>query len=229
MKKTLSLLLVAIMLLACGVSLAAGKLSVDSENFFVLGGWMNNGYCFAKVTNIGDKPIKVNAAVFEIYDEAGEALTSSDYLSAYPPILQPGEYCYAAIHADLKEEQIPMVSDYMLTVTGKSDNDRTIVRLPVECNYEPSLKSGWWTYNYLSAKVSNNTDQTIYNAKVVLTLLDKDGKVLYVENKTCYEGITPGSSIIFRDDVSSTYLDYYTEKGIEIAGWDAIAYYEIDS
>lgn len=229
MKKTVSLVLAAVLLLTCGASLASGKLSVDTENFIIPGGWLDYGYCFAKVSNVGDKPIKVNAGVFEIYDDNGEALSSSDYLYAYPDILQPGEYCYTTIHADLEESQLAVASDYMLTITGKSENDKVITRLPVECTYVPNATEGWWTRNILSATVTNNTDQTLFDIRIVMALLDADGKVLYVNSSTCYQGLTAGSTIVFDDDVSTTYLDYYAAKGVEIAGWDAIAYVELDA
>ena len=61
------------------IAFCAGKLSVAQENFHVVSYWGTYGYAFAKVENIGDKPIKVNAGVLEIFDENGDALTSSDY------------------------------------------------------------------------------------------------------------------------------------------------------
>ena len=79
MRKLISLLLCMFLLTGNKGALSAGKLLVDQENFLVVTSFWTYGYVFAKVSNAGDKPIKVNAGVLEIYDEAGDAITSSDF------------------------------------------------------------------------------------------------------------------------------------------------------
>ena len=80
MKKMVCLLLACMMTLCSASALAAGKLSVTQENFHYVENYWNYGYAYAKVENVGDKPIKVNAGVLEIYDADGEVITSTDYV-----------------------------------------------------------------------------------------------------------------------------------------------------
>lgn len=227
MKKTVVFILALVLTLCtCVPGLAAGKLNVDTENFVVISGYWSYGYCYAKVSNTGNQPIKINAGVFEIYDEEGNPLTSSGYVNAYPSCLQPGEYAYTKVNSELTEEQLPLVDDYMLTLTGKSDKDTVVTKLPVEVEYQPNVENGWFTYNYLTGTVTNNTDETLFDIRIVMVLLDADGNVLYLAADTLYDGLTPGSGIVFRCDVDSNFLDYYAAQGIEIASCDAIAYIE---
>ena len=146
MKKTLSLLLCLVLLAVSVPTHAAGKLSVVQENFYVINSYWTYGYVYAKVMNAGDKAIKVNAGVLEIYDESGNAITSSDYISAYAAYLEPGEYTYVRMYAEVKEGT---PSDHMLTVTGKTDASKQSLRLPVETELQMGVKSGWFTYDYL--------------------------------------------------------------------------------
>lgn len=68
MKKVLSLMLVVVLLMCSTTALAAGKLQVVQENCHFVKSYWNYLYTFAKVENVGDKPIKVNAGVLEIYE-----------------------------------------------------------------------------------------------------------------------------------------------------------------
>ena len=230
MKKIVACLLVALMLVTCSNAFAAGKLSVTQENFHFIAGYWNYGYVYAKVENVGDKPIKVNAGVLEIYDADGEVITSTDYLNAYATYLQPGEYTYVELYEDLEEgDSIP--DDYMLTLTGKSDNSRIALRLPVETKLEMNVVDGWWTYNYMYAVVTNNTDDVVYNLEVVLALLDAEGNILYIDGHDLYSsvGVNPGAAVTFRLDISSSFIEYFDANGIVPVSVDAIAYAIVDN
>ena len=68
MKKLLALALF-MGTLGCSMPvLAAGKLSVEQENFHVIQSYSVYGYTYAKVANVGDKPIKINTGLLEIFD-----------------------------------------------------------------------------------------------------------------------------------------------------------------
>ena len=173
MKKVVSILLVVLLLSVSTATYAAGKLTVDQENFHVVSSnYWTNGYAYAKVSNAGDKATKINAGVLEIYDEAGDVLTSSDYLTAYAEYLEPGEYTYVKMYSEITSGK---AADYNLTLTQKTDNSERTLRLPVETDLQMDVKSGWWTYNYMYATVTNNTDKPIYGIQVVLVLLDAEG------------------------------------------------------
>ena len=227
MKKVISFVLCVLLLSVSAVTYAAGKLSVVQENFQVISNYSTYAYAYAKVSNEGDKPIKINAGVLEIYDEAGDVLTSSDYLYAYAEYLEPGEYTYVMMRSEI---ETGTATDYALTLTGKTDNTKRTYRLPVETDLQLNVADGWWTRNYMYATVTNDTDKPIYDITVVLALLDADGNILDIEDDSLYRdrALAPGSSIIIRKDISSSFLDYYTEKGIVPASVDAIAYVNLD-
>lgn len=224
MKKIVCLILAVALCIATIPAMAAGRLNVVHENYHYVGGFMNYVYAYAKVENTGDRPIKVNAGVLEIYDAAGEVLTSTDYENAYATYLQPGEYTYVQMYEDLEDGQVP--ADYMMTLTGKSENDKIAFRLPAEASFELDVKDGWWEYNYLYATVTNPTEEIMYDAEVVFALLDGAGNIICIESKSLYSevGIMPGQSVMIRLDISSSFTDYYDEKGIVPASVDALAY-----
>lgn len=228
MKKIVAILLCVLLLSVSTTTHAAGKLSVEQENFIVVNGYSNYGYAFAKVSNGGDKPIKINAGVLEIYNEAGDVLTSSDYLSAYAEYLEPGEYTYVKMYSKI---ETGTASDYTLTLTGKTDNSKRTMRLPAETDLQLDVKDGWRTRSYMYATVTNNTEEPVYGIKVALVLLDADGNILDIEDESLYndKALTPGSSMIIREEILSSYLDYYKAKGIVPASVDAIAYVNVDA
>ena len=226
MKRFVAALLCILMVLLLSVSTAtyaAGKLTVDQENFHVVSSYWTYGYAYAKVSNAGDKATKINAGVLEIYDEAGDVLTSSDYLTAYAEYLEPGEYTYVKMYSEITSGK---AADYNLTLTQKTDNSERTLRLPVETDLQMDVKSGWWTYNYMYATVTNNTDKPIYGIQVVLVLLDAEGNILDIEDESMYDNkaLTPGSSMIVRKDIPSAHMDYFKANGIVPASVDAIAY-----
>lgn len=232
MKKLFAVVLSMLFVLSCcAPALAAGKLNVVQENFHVIDSYSTYGYAYAKVQNVGDKPIKVNAGLLEIFDSEGDTLTSDDYMSVYAEYLQPDEYTYVCINEEVEVDSPSDVDDYMLTVSGKSDADKISKRLPVETKYEPNVEEGYWTRNYISATVTNDTDETIFDIVVLLVLLDDEDNILYMDSESMYstKGLTPGSSIVVRDDVNSTFMDYFAAKGYTPSKVDAIAYVNVNA
>lgn len=231
MKKVWILMLTLAMVLSCTSALAAGKLRVEQENFFAVDDYRLYGVAFACVKNVGDRPVKVQAGILEVFDTEGETLTSTDYLNSYARYLQPDEYTYVKLSAEVENATVDDVDDYLLTVTGKSDNDYTSLRLPVETAYEPDVQTSYYTYDYMYATVTNNTDEPIYDVNVVLVLLTEDNNILYLTSEGMYsdKAIMPGSSIRIRATVDSEYIDAYEKQGFVGAKVDAIAYTDIDN
>ncbi len=226
MKKILALCLVLMLVASMGSAFAAGKLSVDQENFYVIPGYSLYGYAYAKVTNVGDKPIVVNTALLEIYNADGDALTSTDYYSDPAKYLQPDEYTYVRLYDEIEDAEAADVDDYMLTVTGKADSDYVTKRFPCVTSYEADVDEGYSTYDYMYATFTNDTDETVYGIYAVLALLDAEGNILYVTTDGFYNdiGLTPGSSVTLREYVDSDFVDYFEKNGLEPATVDAIAY-----
>ncbi len=228
MKKVVALVLALTLVLAAVPALAAGKLNVTQENFWFIDGTWDYGYCYARVENSGDKEIKVNAGVLEIYNADGDAITSTDYLSAYAKYLKPGEYTYVKMYAEVEGDVVP--DDHMMTLTGKSDKKETVARLPVTTELALDVSNGYWTNDYMMATVTNNTDAPLYKIEVVLALLDAEGNILYIDSKDMYSelALMPGSSMIVRKEISSAFMEYFEANGIVPASVDAIAYVIVD-
>ena len=150
MKKYLLAALVFVLCFASVTAVAAGKLNVAQENFHKIDMYSPYGYLYAKVENVGDKPIKVNAGLLEIYDENGDPLTSTDYINAYVTYLQPGAYTYVRAYDEV-EQGLDAVDDYMFTVSGKSDKDTEVIVFPCEAYYEVDTSNPYWTKNNMYA------------------------------------------------------------------------------
>lgn len=225
MKKCLVVLMVCLICCLSATALAAGKLSVTQENFHKIDMFSAYGYLYAKVENVGDKPIKVNAGLLEIYDENGDPLTSTDYVNTYVSYLDPGTYTYVSAYADV-DAGLDAIDDYMFTVSGKSEKDNAVLTLQCETSYEEDTSNPYWKQNYMYVTFTNTTDQPIYGLEVVAALLDADGNILYVEGDSLYgnRALHAGSTMTIRMDVSSSFLDYYEANGLIPASVDAIVY-----
>ncbi len=229
MKKFVVLVLALLLCMSSVSAFAAGKLSVVQENYYTIEGYSTYGYGYAKVQNIGDKPIKVNAGLLEIFDENGDPITSTDYMHKYAEYLEPNEYTYAYLSAKVEGEAIP--DDYMMTITGKSNTDYVTLRLPVETDYEEDVEvSKYTTHDYMYAMVTNDSEETVFDMEVVLTLLDDSDNILYMESSSLYQdkGLMPGSSMMIRVYVPSDFVEYFEKNGITPSKVDAIAYVNLE-
>lgn len=226
MKRILVFCMVCILAISVSSAYAAGKLSVEQENFHVISNYGLYGYAYAKVANVGDKPIVVNTALLEVFNADGDALTSTDYFSTYAKYLQPDEYTYVRISDEIEDVEAGDVDDYMLTITGKANTDYITRRFPCITSYEPNVKEGYSTSNYMYATFTNDTNETVYGISAIMVLLDADGNILYMEDDGLYSerGLTPGSSITLRKDVSSSFIEYFENNGLSPATVDAIIY-----
>ena len=213
------------LLALCAGAGAAGKLRVTQENFHVVESYGVIGYAYARIDNVGDKPIKVNAGILEVFDKDGGALTSTDYMNEYAEYLEPQQYTYVYLRAEVG--RAAHVDDYLLTITEAHGLHQ---RLPCETAFEKDVEDGYWTYDYMYATVTNDTDRPIYDIEVVLVLLDDEGNILCMEEENLYDSkaLTPGSSMIIRKSVNSSFKEYFEKNGITPARVDAIAFVNIE-
>ena len=74
---------------------------------------------------------------------------------------------------------------------------------------------------YMSAEGETDSMEFEYEAK---------GNILYMDDANMYDdkAVMPGSSIIIRKDVSSSFIEYFEQKGLVPASVDAIAYVNIE-
>ena len=225
MKKLFALTL-ALALTCCSFSaLAAGKLSVTQENFWVISSyWADAAYAYAKVENAGDKAIDVNAGILEIYDEKGDVITSGNYLQVYPKTLQPGEYTYVSLAMEVQQtKDLGKPEGHQLTLAGKTDDESATVRLPAELKL---AEGEWWKADALEVTVTNNTEETLYGIQAVFAVLDAEGNILWIDSDSQFAayGLTPGSSAVIRREINQSFVNYFTAKGVTPASVDVIAY-----
>ena len=231
MKKILTIALVVALALCSMSAFAAGKINVDQENFHVIDDYWVYGYAFAKVSNVGDKPVKINTGLLEIYDANGDTITSTDYYDGHAEYLAPGEYTYLEIYEDIEDVPASDVDDYMLTLTGVGDSDYTTYRFPCTTAYAEDVEDDYWTYDYMYATFTNDLDVPVYDISVVLALLDAEGNILYMDDTDMYDdkAVMPGRSIEVRKSIDSSFEEYFEKEGIVPASVDAIAYVLVEN
>ena len=204
-------------------------MTVTQENCHIINSYRIYGYTFAKVENTGDKPVEFSAGLLELYDANGDSLTSTDYLYCYPDCLAPNETGYVFSYDQVEQaNSYSDVDDYMLTVTGKSTSS-SVTRYPANGIYQPDVQvSKYLTYNYVTAEITNNTDNTLYNVNVVIELLDDNENILYLCHNDFYNstGINPGSTITYRDSISDSWYEAWEREGVTPTHVDVIAYVE---
>ena len=220
MKKLLVVVLIAI----CAFSVfAAGKLKVEDARCFVIDDYWKYAYLYMKVVNAGDKPIAIDDGLFQLFDTSGNCLVSEEYPTTYNDYLKPGEYTYVRFSAELEDDMV--VDNYEFKLNDTTDFYYDITYFPFKSWFELDVDDGWLTTNYMYAEVQNNTKELAYNIEVVFALSDKSGKLLYIDSQDIYEcALTPGSTMVFRCEIPSSFMDYFESKGLEPANVDAIAY-----
>lgn len=232
MKRKLSLLLICslcVTLLIPYSALAAGRATVTNETIFVrpfLGYYAAEVY--AEVTNTGDKPIVFNGGLIELYNPDGDGIESTNVYSCYPSILAPGEsgYLYETITVKDAEEK-NYIDDYMLTITGKAENEKETIRLVSEGSHGEYQRSKYSTAYGLFAMVTNDTDELVRGIRVVFALYDANDTLLYATSvEPYYVGLPQGQTIEVRTDVDSRIVEAWAEEGLSPSRIVTIAFIE---
>lgn len=209
-------------------SMAAGKLVSTQENLHVIPYYTTSVYCnfYAELTNQGDKPVEFSSGLLELFDTDGNSIVSSDISYCYPMVLQPGEsgYVYSNEYLDTADKNL--IDDHMLSVTGQGKITQKIIRLTASAILE-TISDGYYSYNYLTAVIKNNTEDSISSLEAVFALKDVDGNLLYVTN-SYWSGynvaIMPGSSIKMQVQMDTFVMNYLTENEIVPSAAECIAY-----
>lgn len=229
MKKTTLVLLICMLLLSSATAMAAGKVTVTSEAFYVRPYFdYYAGEIYAEITNTGDKPVVYNGGMIELYNPDGDAIESSNIYSCYPSILGPGEsgYLYNTTSVDEAEEK-GYIDDYMLTITGKAENDTETIRMQSEGSYGEFQRSKYSTEFTVFALITNDTDELLRGIRVVFALFDEEGNLLYADSvEPYYVGLPAGETIEVRQSVDSRIIEAWDAEGVAPARIDTIAYIE---
>ncbi len=234
MKRIALFALSLVLVLTCAApAFAAGKLEVVQEKFYSLEPYDGSfyTYIYAEVTNSGDKAVEFGNALWEIYNADGDALDSSDWLSCYPDVLEPGQVGYVSAQMSMDDiESAEEAADYLLTVTGKGAKENPIVTMPATVKYVYT-EGDWRNTHELIATVTNDTNDVLYDFRVVFAVKNAEGQLLYVEDvNPSYVGILPGTSIEVKcnlsyDSVVETLLENGTLTFDQV---EVIAYADTD-
>lgn len=227
--KKVSLFISIILLLSIFAipTLAAGKLSVVQEKFYVLPySSYHAGYVFAEVKNIGDKPVEFNGGLLELFDEEGNSIESENYIRCYPNFLDAGETGYIYLYKSVKEATDKnFIDDYLLTITGKGAKNMLVTRLEVSNPRHEVNESGYWRRDYLVVDITNNTEQTKYDFYVVFAVRDQNDNLLFVNSvNPSYVGIKQSNTVEVTSMFDSDFIKFFEENNITIGSVEAIAY-----
>ncbi len=226
MKKIVALLLAACLTLGCASALAAGKLTVNQETYTAVAGYSFVGYVFAEVENTGDKNIEFGNGLLEILTADGDPMDSTDIYSMYPSILAPGEKGYVSTlqYVDTAES-IEDISDYTLTITGKSTQEEAVARLDSTAAYGVGVNSWGDEEQMVVVTITNNTQETVYDCQVAFALYDAEGKLLLVDADNTYNvGIPAGQSVEVQFTVDEDLAAVWAEQGVTPATAESVAY-----
>jgi hypothetical protein len=226
-------LTLALLLCAAAPAFAAGKLEVVQEKFYSIEPYEDNfyAYIFAELTNSGDKPIEFANGLWEIYNADGDALDSEDWLYSYPDVLEPGQVGYLFSYKSLDDVTAETdAADYMLTISGKAAKENPNIALPATVEYVYT-DGDYRDKHELVATITNDTDTTAYNFRVLFVVKDAEGKLIFVDDiMPSYVGILPGASVEVKCDVSyENVVEALLEKGeMAFDKVEVVAYIDTD-
>lgn len=223
----LTLALLAVALPAWAEEAQGPALTVTQENFHVYGTKTIYCYLYARVDNNTDVPLKLDTGAMNAYDADGNVVGSSTSMWRYAEYLQPGEHTYVYFNPRIEGVETPdQVVKYDLEVTSREDSRKTTFRLPEVTIFEDDVAENSWTNDYITSTVTNDADQNVFDLTIVRALLDDKGNIMYIDsdNMYSYKALTPGSSIIVRRPINTSFRDYLDEKGYKAASVDCIAY-----
>jgi len=228
MKKLFALVIATLFALSAP-ALAAGNATIMQEVFYVRPySTYYAGDVFAELKNTGDKPVKFNGGMIELFDEGGNSIESNNIYSCYPPILGPGEMGYIFKTTTVKEaKEKSYIDDYSLTVTSKGENKKEIKYLSSDGDYRLVEKS-YKDELVIAASIQNDTDAVLFNVTTVIALYDSNDKLIYADYISPSNiGVPPGQSLFLHKRVESKILDLWVENGITPVRIATIAYSEI--
>ena len=229
MKKMMRIMLAVCLMGAMLLSAAAadGEYTILRQDFRAYessGTVYVHGY--AVVQNTGDKPIERDKTQIDFLNEAGESLlqATSYMINLKPETLMPGEYGYLSSQdwgADLVNPD--EITGMSIILEGKKPSFGA-QRYSCEAEWMPDVGvDKWFTHDYMVARVTNDTDETLYGLTSVLALTDAEGRILYIigESVNGNIGIPPGGSIIIRRQIAEDITEGYQPEDLKV---DAIAY-----
>ena len=230
MKKFASLLLALCLTLCCSAALAAGNLEVIQETYITVKcGGSIYGYLYAEITNTGDSNAELGSSVVEVLSESGDVTGTDTIYYSYPTILAPGEKGYIVKNLYTADgTQLSDISGHSLSIFGKTSSMETETRLDASAVVE-AYESWSGTSYRVVVTITNNTDETVYDAQLAAGVYDQNGTLLFAADGTLYDvGIPAGITLEYRMDVDYDIIDYWNANGIQPVSAEAICYIEAE-
>jgi hypothetical protein len=197
MKKIVSLLVAAILLMGCT---AMAELSVVKASYLPVEAYNDSyyAYFFAEVTNTGDENISLDDSNYTMLDAEGNAVASCSLYSCYPHVLAPGATGYIYNWDSLDDissvDDIPGFSYNIFGGAAYGDAPSYITVAGTSCEVAVNK----WDENVctVTVTVKNETDATVYDPNVVYGLYDQNGELMYAGSNTMYYmGLPAGQSV----------------------------------
>jgi len=211
--------------LVAGMGLAEGQSRVAQKNYYVIdGSYSRSHYFFAKVENIGDKPIYLDTGKLAVFDQNDDIVQTESYILSFPRYLEPGEYAYVRDWG-LSDRGFDSVGDVKFSI-GMIDLRDTVTRLACEQVYDPGIAVVMYD-DYVNVTFTNVTEETLYGINIVIALLDDEGNILYNNYDSLGNiGVHAGSTITARVSIEPDFVRLFEKEGIKLSILDAIVYYE---
>ena len=122
-------------------------------------------------------------------------------------------------------ESIEDISDYTLTITGKSTQEEAVARLDSTAAYGVGVNSWGDEEQMVVVTITNNTQETVYDCQVAFALYDAEGKLLLVDADNTYNvGIPAGQSVEVQVTVDDDLAAVWAEQGVTPATAESVAY-----
>ena len=122
-------------------------------------------------------------------------------------------------------ESIEDISDYTLTITGKSTQEEAVARLDSTAAYGVGVNSWGDEEQMVVVTITNNTQETVYDCQVAFALYDAEGKLLLVDADNTYNvGIPAGQSVEVQFTVDDDLAAVWAEQGVTPATAESVAY-----
>lgn len=101
-----------------------------------------------------------------MYNPDGDAIESSNLYSCYPAVLAPGESGYLYDTTGVEEAtDKSYIDDYMLTITGKAENEKETLRITSEGTHGVYQRSKYSADYGVFAMVTNDTDDILRDVR----------------------------------------------------------------
>lgn len=208
-------------------SAAAGNtVDIISENHYVVESY--NGYravWLAKVINMNQNPVYIRDGSLQVKDAEGNLVGSATYLSNRGSYyLEPGETTFVSMEADIPEN-IEVTCERALEVSPDPYR-KDFALTAADSGF--TFGEGDYATSWMQTTVTNQTENPA-TPQVIFCLEDAEGTPWLVEETSLYRHeLTPGSSMIMKQNLDDNFVKLIKEKGIEITAIEAYAWCEID-